>query len=156
MYLCKIIGETTKQFNLYVKVKIYPFVKENDPEISIPDNTKLVEKLLKHLNKCLLRDRGYHTDYIRFMDEIILLGRLEIAPTEYETGRLNYIPHHRVYHPKKSVKIHILIDCSANWREVCLNDVLLSTQMKRRFNSYRVSALCVRMPKFIFTFRVKR
>ena len=94
-------------------------------DIAMPDNRELAEKRLNHLKKRLLRDRSYHTDYTRFMDETISQGHAEIAPTEYEPGRLNYIPHHGVYHPKKPNKIRVVFDCSAKWKGVCLNDVLL-------------------------------
>ena len=40
-------------------------------------------------------------------------------------GRVWYIPHHGVYHPKKPDKIRVVFDCSAEFQEYSLNRHLL-------------------------------
>ena len=40
-------------------------------------------------------------------------------------GKVNYIPHHGVYHPKKPGKIRVVFDCSARYPGTSLNQVLL-------------------------------
>ncbi|XP_070566165.1 uncharacterized protein [Ptychodera flava] len=42
-----------------------------------------------------------------------------------DDGRVWYIPHHGVYHPKKPEKIRVVFDCSAKFQGVSLNNLLL-------------------------------
>ena len=61
------------------------------------------------------------------MTEIIKSGYAEEIPEDDKPvdGRLFYIPHHGVYHPKKPDKIRVVFDCSSKHQDTCLNDVLL-------------------------------
>ena len=43
-------------------------------------------------------------------------------PTE---GKVWYVPHHGVYHPKKPEKIRVVFDCSATFQGRCLNKEIL-------------------------------
>ena len=40
-------------------------------------------------------------------------------------GRVNYVPHHGVYHPKKTDKIRVAFDCSDRYAGTSLNQNLL-------------------------------
>ncbi|XP_070569421.1 uncharacterized protein [Ptychodera flava] len=42
-----------------------------------------------------------------------------------DDGKVWYIPHHGVYHPKKPEKIRVVFDCSAKFQGVSLNNLLL-------------------------------
>ena len=44
---------------------------------------------------------------------------------ELRDGKVNYVPHTGVYHPKKPDKIRVVFDCSAQYGGVSLNDYLL-------------------------------
>ena len=40
-------------------------------------------------------------------------------------GKINYVPHHGLYHPKKPGKIRVVFDCSAQYAGISLNQKLL-------------------------------
>ena len=40
-------------------------------------------------------------------------------------GKINYVPHHRVYHPRKPGQIRVVFDCSAQYKGTSLNKNLL-------------------------------
>ena len=42
-----------------------------------------------------------------------------------ESTRVNYVPHHGVYHPKKPGKIRVIFDCGARYTGTSLNQNLL-------------------------------
>ena len=44
---------------------------------------------------------------------------------ELQDGKVNYVPHTGVYHPKKPGQIRVVFDCSAQYNGVSLNDYLL-------------------------------
>ena len=79
------------------------------------------------LERKLQHNETFRLDYERFMTEIIKSGYAEeIAEDDKPVnGRLLYIPHHGVYHPKKPDKIRVVFDCSSKHQDTCLNDVLL-------------------------------
>ena len=60
------------------------------------------------------------------MNEMLEKRYAEVVPaSEQETdSKVWYVPHHGVYHPKKS-KIRVVFDCSAEHRGVSLNSQLL-------------------------------
>ena len=64
------------------------------------------------------------------MEEIIK-GCAEKAPPRDETGikigeaRINYVPHHGVYHSRKPGQIRVVFDCSAQYKGTSLNKNLL-------------------------------
>ena len=45
---------------------------------------------------------------------------------EGSSGKVWYLPHHLVYHPKKPQKIRVVFDCSARHEGTSLNDQLMS------------------------------
>lgn len=47
------------------------------------------------------------------------------ADNEKVDGKIWYIPHHGIYHPRKPDKISVVFDCSAKFKDVSLNQVLL-------------------------------
>lgn len=61
------------------------------------------------------------------MTGIIEKGYAVMVPTKQlsrDDGRVWYIPHHGVYHPKKK-KIRVVFDCTATFQGISLNDQLL-------------------------------
>ena len=100
-----------------------PF-KKNDP--IFPDNKDIASKRLTYLKGRLEKDSHYKEDYRKFMQVIIDKGYCErVADShEHRPGTRWFIPHHGVYHPKKS-KIRVVFDCSATCRGISLNDMLL-------------------------------
>ena len=62
------------------------------------------------------------------MDEMVNRGHAEKVPESSlgrDDGKLWYIPHHGVYHPKKPEKIRVVLDCSAAFLGESLNQNLL-------------------------------
>lgn len=94
---------------------------------SLPNNKSCAEHRLKCLRKRFERDKQYHIDYTKFMNETIERGDAETVPPEELYKSLAwYIPHHGVYHPQKPGKIRVVFDCSAKYEGVSLNDHLLT------------------------------
>ena len=61
----------------------------------------------------------FHTDYTKFMENIIEKGYAEEVPTNEMNsldikGKVWYLPpHHGVYHAKKPGKIRVVFECSS-------------------------------------------
>lgn len=60
------------------------------------------------------------------MEEIIRKGDAEPALSLSEDETVWYIPHHRVYHPKKPDKLRVVFDCSAKFQGISLNNTLMT------------------------------
>ena len=69
----------------------------------------------------------FHADYLKFMNELLskdYASRVQ-EPTKSEDGKIWYLPHHGIYHPKKPNKLRVVCDCSAKYIETSLNDQLM-------------------------------
>ena len=76
----------------------------------------------------MLRDSKYRSDYVGFVNGIIAKGYAQRVPDESlmpKPGKVWYLPHHGVYHPRKADKIRVVFDCSAKFQGVSLNDCLM-------------------------------
>ena len=51
--------------------------------------------------------------------------KVPLNATAPKKGKVWYLPHHAVYHPKKPDKVRIVFDCSARFEGTGLNDRLL-------------------------------
>ena len=98
-----------------------------EPHPRLPNNRKQAETRLLQLKRRLRQNEKFRKDYTEFMSEIIRKGYAEEVPTDKEAveGRVFYIPHHGVYHPRKPEQIRVVFDCSSKHQDVSLNDVLL-------------------------------
>lgn len=72
------------------------------------------EVALHHLNQLKRKfktDKRHRDDYAVFMEKVLSNGFAEeVPPVEVEAsneGKVWYIPHHGVYHPKKLTKIRV-------------------------------------------------
>lgn len=98
-----------------------------DKTTIMPNNRKVAEQRNLNLKKRFGRDASFHKDYTAFMDNLISSGYAERVPTtglERNDGKVWYIPHHGVYHPKKG-KIRVVFDCAASFQGASLNAHLL-------------------------------
>ena len=95
-------------------------------EVELPNNRPLALKRLFLLKERFKRNPGYYKDYVKFMDKVIedCAERCEDEGAR-ETVKVNYVPHHGVYHPKKPGKIRVVFDCSARYAGTSLNQHLL-------------------------------
>ena len=116
----------------------------------LPDNKKMALVKLKHLKRKLDRDPKFRSDYVRFMDGVLKDGDAEKVDTQPAAGKVWYIPHQGVYHPRKPDKIRVVFDCSARYEGTSLNDHLLTgpdltnglTAVLCRFRKYPIAVMC--------------
>ncbi len=81
----------------------------------------------KELEKKVQLEPGVQEEYIAFLTNVINKGYAEAVPQDQllrDDGKVWYIPHHGVYHPKKKT-IKAVFDCSAVFKGVSLNSQLL-------------------------------
>ena len=99
-------------------------------DVMLPNNRSQALRRLSQLKARFRRDAKYYRDYIEFMEEMIK-GCAEKAPSRGETGlkigdgKINYVPHHGVYHPRKPGQIRVVFDCSAQYKGTSLKKNLL-------------------------------
>ena len=99
-------------------------------DVKLPNNRSQALRRLSQLKARFQKDPKYHRDYVKFMEEMIEKCA-EKVPSQAETGinigdgKINYVPHHGVYHPKKPSQIRVVFDCSAKYKGTSLNKNLL-------------------------------
>ena len=91
----------------------------------LPYNRTQAENRLKGIVRKFKTDPSYHNEYKRFMNNLIEQGHVEKAPASAEPGKVWYIPHFSVRHKQKK-KLRIVMDASARFNGVSLNDKLIS------------------------------
>ena len=97
-------------------------------DVSFPNNYEQCLKRLISLKKKLQKNPKAHDDYVAFMENIIDRKHADRVPNEeLKTlpGKVWYLPHFNVYHPKKPDQIRVVFDCSATFRGNSLNKHLL-------------------------------
>jgi hypothetical protein len=107
----------------YYSLKI-PF---RDEKVTLPNNKFMAEQRLQSLGRRLTRDPQLHEKYSKAMEAVQQNGYAEEVPvTELnrDDGKVWYIPHHPVTHPRKPEKVRVVYDCAAKFDGVCLNDVV--------------------------------
>ena len=97
-----------------------------NPAFCFPDNREVAVKRLQGLKRRMARDPKFREEYELFMDEMLEKGYAEAVPAgeQERDGHVWYVPHHGVYHPKRS-KIRVVFDCSAEHKGISLNSQLL-------------------------------
>lgn len=91
----------------------------------LPDNKQLAVVRLSHLKRKFNANEKYKNDYVNYMKDITERGDVEEVSTEGTEGEKWCIPHHGIYHPKKTEKLRVVFDCSAKYKGSSLNDHLL-------------------------------
>lgn len=97
-------------------------------EVDVPNNREQAVKRALWQRRKMMQDDQYRNDYVGFINEIIDKGYAEKVPeesVEAHPGKVRYIPHHGVYHPKNPEKIRLVFDCSAKFAGTSLSDQLL-------------------------------
>ena len=90
------------------------------------DNRTIVEAKLKHLKKRFSRNKQYHEDYARFMEDVIQKEYAEKSFQQVQQRKTWFIPHHGVYHLSKPHKIRFIFDCSAEYNGGSINKKIMS------------------------------
>ena len=105
-----------------------PFRSQN---VSMPNNRGYAVKRLNGLLRTFKRKPQMEKDYVEFMSKMLDKGHAvpvpdeEISPSEH-SGRIWYLPHFGVYHPKKPEQVRVVFDSSAEYQGKSLNRELLS------------------------------
>ena len=97
-------------------------------EVSLPNNYEQCLKRLISLKKKLKRDARIQRDYLEFMQKVLDRKHADRVPKEElktSPGKVWYLPHFQVYHPRKPDQIRVVFDCSATFHGESLNQHLL-------------------------------
>lgn len=87
----------------------------------------LMKIRLSSLKKRFQKNEHFKNEYTDFLTKVINQRHAEIVPqdeVERADGKVRYIPHHGVYHPKKGT-IRVVFDCGAIFCGTSLNSELL-------------------------------
>ena len=101
-----------------------PFRQENSV---LPNNRCVAEQRLRSLKRKMDKNGSFKGEYPTFLNNMITQGYAEMIPAdqqEQSDGKLWYIPHHGVYHPRKG-KLRVVFDCGATYEGTSLNCQLL-------------------------------
>ncbi|CAB4027867.1 Hypothetical predicted protein, partial [Paramuricea clavata] len=103
-------------------------LRSND--IHVPHNRNQASTRLKSLLRSFKRNLKMEQEYFNFMAKLFECGHvvptlIEATPPK-ETGKIWYLPHFGVYHPRKPNKIRVVFDSSAEFKGTSLNKELLS------------------------------
>ena len=95
--------------------------------VSLPNNLQLTVKRWNQLNARFKKNPKFFADYQIFMKYLIsqCAEKVPVDRLEVQDGKVNYVPHTGVYHPKKPGQVRVVLDCSAQFNGVSLNDYLL-------------------------------
>ncbi|XP_070571257.1 uncharacterized protein [Ptychodera flava] len=118
------VSETIELVDGHYKMGL-PFKTER---VRLPNNQQYALQGFKGLERKLRNNPKFHADYQKFMADILEKGYAVQVPNhelDRDDGRVWYIPHHGVYHPKIPEKIRVVFDCSAKFQGVSLNGLLL-------------------------------
>ena len=92
-----------------------------DHDEMFPDNRSTAEARLKILKKRFSRNKQYHKDYTRFMEDMVQKGYAQKSFQQVQQGKTWFLPHHGIYHPSKPGKIRVVFDCSAEYNGASIN-----------------------------------
>lgn len=96
-------------------------------EVHLPNNFAVAKQRVLGLKKKFLNNHDFHQEYAGYMNDVISKGYAEQVPQEQlhcEIGKVWYIPHHGVHHPRKG-SIRVVFDCGATFQGTSLNTKLL-------------------------------
>ncbi|XP_038073422.1 uncharacterized protein LOC119741653 [Patiria miniata] len=99
-----------------------------DCKVCMPDNRSQAGMFAARLNKKLSKDDRLKTQYTDFMTDLERKGFAERVPLpeiKRDDGRVWYIPHHGVYHPRKPDKLRVVFNCPVDYKGTSLNSQLL-------------------------------
>jgi hypothetical protein len=95
--------------------------------IVLPNNRTLAVKRWQQLLMRFKRNPKFLSDYKVFMEDVLdhCAERVPANRLDVEDGKINYVPHTGIYHPRKPGQIRVVFDCSAKFNGTSLNDYLL-------------------------------
>ena len=101
-----------------------PF-KSND--LTLPHNKRHCLKKLLLLKCKILNDQRVQSDYLAIMQKILDRGHVSCVPVDQllPPGKVLYLLHFNIFHPRKLDQIRVVFDCSALFENESLNKHLL-------------------------------
>lgn len=90
-----------------------------------PNNKPMALHRVNLLKKKLVKNEKFYVDYKKCLDDLIRSGYVSKADSKEEDGKIWYVPHHGVYHPRKPEKVRVVFDGSAKYKGTSLNEQLL-------------------------------
>ncbi|XP_067036266.1 uncharacterized protein [Acropora muricata] len=94
----------------------------------LPNNRPLAEHHLRLLRRRLVKDPELYSRYSAFMSDLLVKGYAKRVPEDCRSrddGKVWYLPHHSVVHPRKPEKVRVVFDCAAPYRSTSLNERVL-------------------------------
>ncbi len=92
----------------------------------LPNNGAQALNHLLSLKRNIERKPEMKDHFVSFMDKMFKNGHAELAPPLSEDEEEWYLPMFGIYHPRKPKQIRVVLDSSAQFNGVSLNDVLLT------------------------------
>ena len=94
--------------------------------VQLPNNFSQAVQRANSLQQKFERNADFFNDYKTSMEDMISNGYAEkVDNPDDPVDRTWYIPHHVVYHKTKPSKLRVVFDCSAKFKGISLNDLLL-------------------------------
>ncbi|KAK7882611.1 hypothetical protein WMY93_028785 [Mugilogobius chulae] len=96
-------------------------------DVQMPNNRKVAEQRALNLKQKFVKNPSFHAEYSAFMSNIIEKGYAVKVPDKdlsRDDGKVWYLPHHGVYHPKKHT-LRVVFDCGVSYQGTTLNEQLL-------------------------------
>ena len=96
--------------------------------VSLPNNCEQCLKRLLGIKRKFLRNGELWNHYTEFMQNLFNRNHASAVPSEElktEAGKVWFLPHFDIYHPKKPDQIRIVFDCSAVFDNQSLYKLLL-------------------------------
>ena len=94
-------------------------------DVRLPCNKHQAAQRLSYLKRKFDKNEKFKADYVRLMKAIVAKDYTRNSTMIATPGKIWYLPHHGVYHPKKPGKIRVVFDLSAEYKGKCLNKELL-------------------------------
>lgn len=97
-------------------------------KLSLPNNREQCLNRLLGIKRKLLKNGKVLKQYTEFMQKMFNKNHASLVPSDQlktATGKVWYLPHFDIYHPKKPDQIRIVFDCSAIFHNESLNKHLL-------------------------------
>lgn len=122
----------------------------------MPNNREQAVCRFNSLLRTLRRKPQMEEDYFKFLGKVFDRGHAVPVPAEeqsqshQDTGKVWYLPHFGIYHPKKPTQIRVVFDSSAEYKGVSLNKELMTGPdlansllgVLLRFRQNDVGAMC--------------
>ncbi|TKS65758.1 hypothetical protein D9C73_028515 [Collichthys lucidus] len=118
------IMETSKELRNGHYYLPLPF-KENN--VMMPNNYEQAHQRAMSLKRKFEKNEQFHMEYATFLEGMLERNHAEVVPSNELVppgGKVWYIPHHAVHHPKKDT-LRVVFDCSASFQGTSLNDKLI-------------------------------